>query len=124
MVQFTAMSTAARVQVANSIESDEPEVQARQRHLVQILLAKDPELQEGLASQWREEGRTEGRRKGELAEARAILRRILACRGFDLGAADETRIDACSTLATLELWIDEAVVAASAAEVLGHPRQA
>jgi hypothetical protein len=128
MVQYTAMSSSARVQVANSIETDEPEVRARQRHLVEILLAKDPELQQGLADQWRKEGhkegRKEGRRKGQLAEARAILRRVLARRGLDLAADEETRIDTCTTLATLEHWIEEAVVARNAAEVLGPPRHA
>jgi hypothetical protein len=128
MVQYTAMSSSARVQVANSIETDEPEVQARQRHLVQILLAKDPELQQGLAKQWHQEGqkegRKEGRRKGQLAEARSILRRILARRGLELAADEEARIDACATLATLEHWIEEAIAAPSAAEVLGPPRRA
>jgi hypothetical protein len=72
----------------------------------------------------RKEGRKEGRRKGRLAEARTILRRVLARRGLELGADDEARIDACMTLATLEHWIDEAVVASSAAEAMGLPRQA
>jgi len=127
MVQYTAMSTSARAQVIHSVETDDPEVVARQRHLVQLLLAKDPELQQQVTDQGRKEGRREGskegRRKGKLSEARAILRRILARRGLELGAGDEARVDACTTLATLEHWIDEAVVAASAAEVLGLPRQ-
>ena len=136
MVQYTAMSTSARAQVANSIETDEPEVRARQRHLVQILLAKDPELQQKVTEELHaaeraaerkeghKEGRKEGRRKGRLAEARAILRRVLARRGFELSAEGEARIDACMTLATVEHWIDEAVVASSAAEVLGPARKA
>jgi hypothetical protein len=128
MVQYTAMSTSARAQVINSVETDDPEVIARQRHLVKLLFAKHPELQQELTEELRaverKEGRKEGRRKGRLAEARAILRRLLARRGFELSADDEARIDACTTLATLEHWIDEAVVVSSAAEALGLPRQA
>jgi hypothetical protein len=123
MVQYTAMSTSARVQVINSVETDDPEVLARQRHLVEILLAKHPELQQQLAKQWHAAGRKEGRRKGQLAEARAILRRVLARRGFELSADEDARIDACTTLAMLEHWIDDAVVASTAAEALGLPRR-
>lgn len=132
MVQFTAMSTTARAQVIQSVETDEPEVVARQRHLVQVLLAKHPEFQQEFSDklraaerkQGRKEGRKEGRQKGRLAEARAILRRILARRGLEVAATDEARIDACTTLATLEHWIEEAVVAPSVAEVMAPPRQA
>jgi len=124
MVQYTAMSSSARVQVANSIETDEPEVRARQRHLVQILLAKDPELKLEVTQELRAEERKKARRRGRLDEARAILRRILARRGVELSADAEARIDACMTLATVEHWIDEAVVASSAAEVLGPARKA
>ena len=124
MVQYTAMSTRARAQVIQSVETDEPEVVARQRHLVELLLAKHPEFQQALTDQAKKKERKEGRRKGRLAEARAILRRVLARRGLELSADAEARIDACTTLATLEHWIDEAVVASSAAEALGLPRQA
>ena len=79
---------------------------------MQLLLAKDPELRQVV----NEEGR--------LAEARANLRRVLACRGLEVSAKDEARIDRCTTRATLEHWIDKAVVAPSAAEALGLRRQA
>ena len=123
MVQYTAMSTSARAQVIKSVETDDPEVAARQIHLVQLLFAKHPELQQKVTANLRKEVRKAEHRKGRLAEARAILRRVLARRGLELSADDETRIDACTTLATLEHWIDEAVVASSAAEALGPPRQ-
>ena len=53
---------------------------------------------------------------------RGNLRRVLARRGFELSAEEEARIDACMTLAMLEHWIDEAVVAPTVAEALGLPR--
>jgi hypothetical protein len=40
MVRYAAMSMSARAQVINSVETDEPEVLARQRHLVELLFAK------------------------------------------------------------------------------------
>ena len=124
IVQYTSMSTSARAQVIKSVKTDEPEVVERQRHLVQLLIAQHPEFQEELDAARRKEDRKDARRKGRLAEARAILRRVLARRGFEIDADEEARIDACLTLATLEHWIDEAVVASSAAEAMGPPRKA
>ena len=57
-------------------------------------------------------------RRGHLEEARKALRRVLNARGLALVAADELRIDACDVLDTLERWLDQAVVATSAAEAL------
>lgn len=123
MVQFTAMSTTARAQVITRVETDEPEVVERQRHLVKLLLAKDPELKQQITDQLQAAERKAVRKKGRISEARSILRRVLARRGLELSADDEARIDACTTLAMLEHWIDEAIVASSTAEVLGPPRQ-
>ena len=64
------------------------------------------------------EGREKGREEGREEAMRAALRRVLARRGLTLAAHEEERIEACSDLATLERWHDEAVVAASAAEAL------
>jgi len=60
------------------------------------------------------EGREQGREEG----TRLALRQVLARRGLALSAADEARIEACADLGTLKRWLDEAVVAASAAEAL------
>lgn len=89
---------------------------------MQLLFAKHPELQQTVTAELRAAERKVGRGKGRLAEARAILRRVLARRGLELSAVDEVRIDACTTLAKLEHWIDEAIVASSTADVLGLPR--
>src|SRR5262245_34666751 len=110
MVQYTAMSTSARAEVVSSIETEDPEVRERQRHLVELLLAKQPDLKRAL----KDEGRDEGR----LAEARSAVRRVLARRGLPLSPEDDARIEACTVLATLERWLGEAVVAPSAAEAL------
>jgi hypothetical protein len=112
MVQYTAMSTTARAQVISSIQSPDPKVRARQRHLVQLLLAQDPEWSAGL------------REKEHVAEARANLRRVLAGRVLEVSAEDEARIDECESLATLHRWLEGAVVASSTAEALGLTHEA
>jgi hypothetical protein len=82
--------------------------------------------------QWRdaiaasfEQGEAVGLMKGEaaglmkgLSAARGALRRILARRGIELRPEDSARIDACADLPTLERWLEEAAVAASAEEAL------
>jgi hypothetical protein len=118
-----AQSTSARVQVAKSVESDDPAVVARQRHLVQLLVRQHPEFQDVVSEEVRKKVREEELTKMRLHQARAYLRRVLVRRGLVPSADDEARIDACTTLATLEHWLDEAAVATSVAEALGHPRQ-
>src|SRR5262245_16493621 len=118
MVQYTAMSTRARAEVIKSIESEDPAVLARQAHLVAVLLAQQPDLKRALKAEARDEGRDEGRNEGHLAAMRSALRLVLARRGLPLSADDDARIEACNVLATLERWLNEAVVAPSAAEAL------
>jgi predicted transposase YdaD len=65
-----------------------------------------------------ERGRLEGEEQGRLEEERATLRRVLALRKLGLKAEGEARIDACTDLATLQRWLDQAVFAASADEAL------
>jgi hypothetical protein len=72
-----------------------------------------------------ERGRLEGRLEEEraalhrrLEEARATLRRVLALRKLGLKADGEARINACTDLATLQRWLDQAVLAATADEAL------
>jgi hypothetical protein len=96
--------------VIESVYSDDPEVRARERHIVELFLAKMLDLQRELADR--------GIAEGRLIEARSVLRRVLARRSLALSAADEARIEACADLATLQRWHGEAVVASSAAEAL------
>jgi hypothetical protein len=58
------------------------------------------------------------RDEGQLTHARAALRRVLARRGLTLTTAETARIEDCADLATLDRWLDEAVVAPSAADAL------
>lgn len=53
-----------------------------------------------------------------LAEARNALRRVLAKRKLPVSAADESRIDACAKLETLERWLENAIDAPSTQHAL------
>ncbi|AYY12082.1 hypothetical protein EF847_04505 [Actinobacteria bacterium YIM 96077] len=69
--------------------------------------------QSQLRSQGREEGREEGRAAGRAeGEARAVLR-VLERRGVDVSEHERQRVMSCTDQATLELWLDRALVADS-----------
>jgi len=65
-----------------------------------------------------ERGRLEGEERGRLEERRGALRSVLALRKLGLKADGEARINACMDLATLQRWLDQAVLAATADEAL------
>jgi len=71
-----------------------------------------------IVEELRDEGRKEGRDEGRLTQARVSLRRVLAVRTLAPSPTDEARIDACTDIATLERWHDQALIAQSAAEAL------
>ena len=95
-------------------KTDDPEIRARQRQLIEWGLETVPEAREKVKG----EGRREGRVEGHLEEARKMLRRVLKARGLTLLADDEARIDARDVLDTLERWVDQATVAASSTDAL------
>ncbi|WP_437735181.1 hypothetical protein [Sorangium sp. So ce1335] len=135
MVQYTTMSTKVREEILRNFErSEDPEIRARQREILQSLLRAFPDVQQ----QWLEKGLEQGVEKGleqgiekglekglekgmeagRLAEARALLRRLLARRRLELGADELARIEACDDLATLERWLDQSLTAETAADAL------
>jgi hypothetical protein len=59
-----------------------------------------------------------GEDMGRVEMGRSVLRSVLALRKLVLGADAEARIAACTDPATLKRWVDQAVLAASPAEVL------
>lgn len=63
-------------------------------------------------------GLKRGREQGRQEEERGTLRRVLALRNLPLSAELEQQIDACTDLATLRRWLDQAVFADSAVEAL------
>ena len=119
MVQILPMSTSLREEMLRYVpRTDDPEIRARQKHVARVLLDMDPELRAEVGSKAHEEGLEKGVDQGRLLGERAALRRVLARRELSLSPEDEARIEACADLATLERWLDQAVVASSAAEAL------
>jgi len=100
-------------------KSEDPEVEARRQHILEVLLEASPKTQQQLIDKGRLEGQLEGQLEGRLVEARAAVRRVLARRQLALSQDDDTRIDACTDLATLERWLDRAVTAVSVSDALG-----
>lgn len=66
----------------------------------------------------RRKGLRQGLSQGRLAEERETLRRVLALRKLSTSPEEAQRIDACTNLATLRRWLDQAIFAATAAEAL------
>ena len=101
------MSTAAHEDLRSYVfpKTDVSIIRARQRMIAEWAVESSPEMREKLIV----EGRVE--------EARSSLRHVLALRRLALSAEQEQR-DACADLDTLRRWLDQAVVVASAAEVV------
>jgi hypothetical protein len=127
MVQILPMASSLREEMLRYVpRTDDPEIRARQKHVARVLLDMDPELREEVSGQALEEGRKQGLKKGlkkgvdkgRLIEARTALRRVLALRKLPLSVEDGARIEACTDIATLERWHDQAVVASSVADAL------
>ena len=113
------MSTTVREELLwKFAKAEDPEVEARRERILDVLLSVSPKVKNRLVDEGIEKGIERGIEKGELAEARRALRRVLARRKVLLSSDDETRIEACADLATLERWLDQAVTAASASEAL------
>jgi hypothetical protein len=63
-------------------------------------------------------GKIEGFLAGELSAKREVLLRLAARAGIPLTAIDHARVLACTDRARLDRWIDSAVGAKSAADLL------
>ena len=94
------------------------EKEPRQTPEEQEFIVSTQNIVEKLRDEGRNEGRKEGRNEGQLTQARAAVRRVLALRKLVPSRADEARIDACTDLATLERWHEQAIVAQSVADAL------
>ncbi|WP_437670456.1 hypothetical protein [Sorangium sp. So ce131] len=115
MVQHRPMPPEVREELMRKFgRSGDPEIEARRQWILRTLLADSPEFKE----QFFKEEIEKGIEQGQLAEARAGLRRVLARRGLALSTELEAQIDACSDLVTLHRWHDRAVIAPSAEDAL------
>ena len=114
MVEFTAMSKeVARDLLSRFEKTDDPRIEERRQLMFDFWFEANPKFREKVLGKAIE--------KGLVDQARATLRRVLAKRRLALTPDDEARIDACSSLATLERWLDQALIAATAPEALRDP---
>jgi len=108
VLEYLPMSTAAHEDLQSYVfpKTDDPVIRARQAMIAEWAMAASPETREKFVGEAR------------LDEVRSSLRHVLAGRRLVLSAEDDARIDACTDLDTLRRWLYQAVVAASAADVL------
>jgi hypothetical protein len=92
---------------------DDPESEARQQWIVEILLEAHPYVKQRLWETYKK-----AFDKGRLLAVRAALCQVLRGRGLELQPVDEARIEACEHLGTLMQWHAQAVTASSVAEAL------
>src|SRR3954469_2761734 len=85
---------------------DDPEIEARRQHILEVLLEASPKTQQQIFE------------KGRLTEARAALRRVLVLRQLTPSEDEDARIEACTDVATLQRWLDRAVTTTSISDVL------
>jgi len=98
MLEYLPMSLPTREELLRDFPPvDDPEIMARRRHSLRVLLDMDPQLQQQL----RLESRLEGRLEGRLSEARAALRRVLARRQL---TPSKTRIHGSKRAPTSRPW--------------------
>ena len=79
-------------------------------------LMQDPNVQE-LRREWEGKGRDKGVVEGRAAEARSLLRKVLALRSLPVTPDVQARIDGESDVASLEMWLEAAVTAGSIGDV-------
>ncbi|HWO21617.1 MAG TPA: hypothetical protein VNO30_22765 [Kofleriaceae bacterium] len=101
------MSTLAREDLLWRFgKAEDPEVEDRRQHILKVLLEASPQTQQELID------------KGELKQARAALHRVLVHRQLTPSNDEDARIEACTDLATLERWNEQAFTAVSVSDAL------
>lgn len=112
MVEFLPMSAAVLDEMLRFVvtKTDDPEIKARQKRMVKVLVDATPEARDELVQEAVDHAR--------LAEARGALRSVLARRKLEPSPEDEARINGCVDLPTLNRWHDQAVDSPSVADAL------
>lgn len=99
-------------------KTDDPDVSARQKLIAKTYIEMEPELLEEATAKAVAKATEKVAQETRLTDARSALRRVLARRKLALSADEEARIDACTDVATLSRWLDQAIDAKSAPEAL------
>ena len=118
MIESTRMSRAASDELLRRFGPvDDPEVEARRRRIVRVLLETMPDVREDLIARGVKKGLRKGREQG-LQEARSMLRGVLAERRLPLTPDEDVQIERCADFDTLSRWMRQAVTAKTAARAL------
>jgi hypothetical protein len=135
MLQYVPMTETQREELLRYFPpTDDPEVLQNREALLRGLVKVFPKLRDEMIAEAKDEGKRlgldEGKRlgldegekrgldKGKVEEARKAVLRVLSRRGLALTEEQRAQIEACSDLATLERWHDQAITATSADEAL------
>jgi hypothetical protein len=111
MLEYMPMSLPTREELLQRFgKVDDPEIEARRQHILKVLLESSPQTKQELIDQ--------GLVKGQLLGARTALRRLFARRQLTPNQVEDTRIEACTDLPTLERWHDQAITAPTVADAL------
>lgn len=78
-----------------------------------------PPFMQWIKDQCLREGKAEGMREGKAEGMRAALLKLVARAGIALNDEQRARVESCRDLATLERWVDNALTAKTATELLG-----
>jgi hypothetical protein len=107
MVEYLPMSTLAREDLLWRFgKAEDPEIEARRQRILEVLLEASPQTQQRLFD------------KAQLVAVRNALRTVLAQRQLAPSQAEDARIEACTDFATLQRWLEQAVIAGSVADAL------
>jgi hypothetical protein len=107
MLEYLPMSMPTREDLLWRFgQSEDPEIEARRQRILEVLLEASPKTQQRLFEATR------------LTEARDALRRVLAKRQLPPSNDEDASIEACTDLATLKRWLDQAITAVSVPDAL------
>ena len=127
MLYYLPMSPNLREELMRCFpQTEDPEMMERQRHLTEVMLEMYPAAGQEITERAEERGVERGIARGvqrgieegRVTEARSALRRVLERRGLSVTAQQSAQIEACADLPTLEHWLDEAILAPTAAAAL------
>jgi hypothetical protein len=128
MLDYLPMSTLVREDLLWRFgETDDPEIEARRQHTLEVLLKAGPQTQRQhildvlleASPQTQQQLIEKGQLEGRLTEARDALRLVLMHRQLTPSKDHDARIEACTDLATLKRWQDQAFTAVSVSDALG-----
>jgi hypothetical protein len=115
MLQYVPITQAQREELLRYFPpTDDPEVLHNRQEILLGLMKASPEVRDLMIAR----AKDEGEKRGKVEEARRAVERVLRRRNLAVSEAQAAQIATCDDLDTLERWLDLAITATSAADVL------